>query len=407
PGYWRSCIDHFAGSGSRRRTGIGSRRSGRSVPHRPSADARGVTVSRICGVLTVRSNAGGIGMASGRTRLGGASIMSVQTQQTAQSPVIAHGTRRISRFAVTLAIILLLAAPWTVGDFEIGMLSRILVLGLVAMSVALLTGVTGLPTLAQAGYFGVGAYTAAIIARSLSAVGLVQLVLGMVVAALVAAVTSVVLVRARGVAFLMITLALGEIMYTAAESWSGVTGGTDGLSGIPPVIPIWGMPPLTLTGLVYYYVVAVFGLLFILLALLVRSPFGLALRGIRDNEARMRASGYPVARYVTVGYCIAGAIAGGAGVLWVNLHRFMSPGEMGFELAALTLLAAVIGGGSMWGASVGAALVVLMRDYVGGFFAGQGMLLLGVMFVIVVYLLPRGISGFTLPKRSSQGVDAT
>src|SRR5690625_2536422 len=228
-------------------------------------------------------------MASGRTRLGGASIMSVQTQQTTQSPVIARGTRRISRFAITLAIILLLAAPWTVGDFEIGMLSRILVLGLVAMSVAMLTGVTGLPTLAQAGYFGVGAYTAAIIARSLSAVGLVQLVLGMVVAALVAAVTSVVLVRARGVAFLMIALALGEIMYTAAESWSGVTGGTDGLSGVPAVIPIWGMPPLALTGLVYYYVVAVFGLLFILLALLVRSPFGLALRGIRDNEARMRA----------------------------------------------------------------------------------------------------------------------
>src|SRR5699024_11254473 len=140
------------------------------------------------------------------------------------------------------------------------------------------------------------------------------------------------------------------------ESWSGVTGGTDGLSGIPPVIPIWGMPALTLTGLVYYYVVAVFALLFILLALLVRSPFGLALRGIRDNEARMRAIGYPVARYVTGGYCIAGAIAGGAGVLWVNLHRFMSPGAMGFELAALTLPAAVVGvRGSLAGASGGAA----------------------------------------------------
>src|SRR5690625_7676910 len=82
-------------------------------------------------------------MASGRTRLGGASIMSVQTQQTTQSPVIARGTRRISRFAITLAIILLLAAPWTVGDVEIGMLSRIRVVGLVAMSVGLLTGVSG------------------------------------------------------------------------------------------------------------------------------------------------------------------------------------------------------------------------------------------------------------------------
>lgn len=329
--------------------------------------------------------------------------MSVLTRQPEDTAISGRGTWPVPRIAAALTILLLLAAPWVIGDFEIGMLSRILILGLVAMSVALLTGVTGLPTLAQAGYFGVGAYTAAIIARSFSSVGIVQLVVGMVIAALVAAMTSVVLVRARGVAFLMITLALGEIMYTAAESWSGVTGGTDGLSGIPPVIPFWGMPPLTLTGLVYYYVAAAFLVLYMLVALLVRSPFGLALRGIRDNEARMRAIGYPVTRYVTVGYCIAGGIAGGAGVLWVNLHRFMSPGEMGFELAALTLLAAVIGGGgSMWGACVGAALVVLMRDYVGGFFAGQGMLLLGVMFVIVVYLLPRGLSGLRLPTRASR-----
>src|SRR5699024_3910912 len=146
----------------------------------------------------------------------------------------------------------------------------------------------------------------------------------------------------------------------------------------PPVVPFWGMAPLTVTGFVYYYVLAVFGLLYFLLALVVRSPFGLALRGIRDNEARKRSVGYPVIRYVTVGYCIAGALAGAAGALWVNVHRFMSPGEMGFEVAALALLAAVIGGGgSMWGACVGAALVVVTRDYVGGYFAGQGMLLLG------------------------------
>src|SRR5699024_9322957 len=156
------------------------------------------------------------------------------------------------RIAIILVLLVLLAAPWVVGDFEIGLLSRILILGLVAMSVSLLTGVTGLPTLAQAGYFGVGAYTAAIIARSFSAVGPVQLVIGIIVAALVAAITSVVVVRARGVAFLMITLALGEILYTAAESWSEVTGGTDGLSGIPAVVPFWGIAPLTLTGLVYY-----------------------------------------------------------------------------------------------------------------------------------------------------------
>jgi branched-chain amino acid transport system permease protein len=160
------------------------------------------------------------------------------------------------------------------------------------------------------------------------------------------------------------------------------------------------MAALTNDGLVFYYVLAVFLPLFLLTEIVVRSPFGLALRSIRDNEARMRATGYPVNRYLLAGYGMAGGLAGAAGALWVSVLRYVSPSDLGFSMAAFALLAAVIGGlGSMWGACAGAALVILVRDYIGGehiSVAGRtvtGPLLLGVLFILVVYLLPRGIAG--------------
>lgn len=300
---------------------------------------------------------------------------------------------RLRTALAALVVVLLLAAPWTVNEYTVTMLSRILVFALLAMSVNLLTGMTGLPTLGQAAYFGVGAYAAALLARGVTDVGVAQLVLAAAVATVAAAVTGVVAVRARGVAFLMITLAIGEIAYSAAVSWEPVTRGTDGISGVPPVVPFWGLSPVRLDGLVYYYVLAVFLLLYAVVALVVRSPFGLALRGIRDNEARMRAVGYPTTRYALAGYCIAGALAGAAGALLVSVQQFVSPGDLGFEVSALALLAVIIGGvGSMWGACLGAALVVLTRDYLGGFVAGRGPLLLGVLFVLAVYLLPGGVA---------------
>ena len=147
-------------------------------------------------------------------------------------------------------------------------------------------------------------------------------------------------------------------------------------------------------GLVYYYVLAVFLVLFGVIALLLRSPLGLTLRGLRDNEARLTAVGYHTTRYALAAYVIAGAIAGAAGSLWASAQRFVAPGDLGFEVAALALLAVIIGGvGSMWGACLGAAVVILTRDYIGGNLSGHGPLLLGVLFVLAVYLLPRGIAG--------------
>jgi branched-chain amino acid transport system permease protein len=265
------------------------------------------------------------------------------------------------------------------------------------MSINLLTGVTGLPALGQAAYFGVGAYGAALLARSVTPVGVVQVPVAALAGAAFAALTGLIVVRARGVTFLMLTFAVGELTYSAAFELDRVTGGSDGRSA-PPVVPVWGMPELRLDGLVYLWILAVFLVLYAGVAALVRSPFGLALRGIRDNEGRLAATGYPVQRYLLAGYTLAGGLAGAAGALWVSAQRFVSPSDIGFGVSALALIAVVLGGmGSMWGAVAGMALVVLFRDYLGGeltgSLSGRGALLLGLVFVLAVYLLPKGLAG--------------
>lgn len=256
----------------------------------------------------------------------------------------AFRTSRTSRSAGAAVLLGLALAPFLLGPYAISTLSRILVFALLALSVNLLTGLTGLPTLGQSAYFGVGAYTAAIVAKGLTDIGPIQLLIAAGVSALVAVPTGWLAVRARGVVFLMLTLAIGEIVYSAAVNWKPVTGGSDGISGVPPVVPLPGMPALELDGLVYFYVLAMFLLLLAAVTRLDSTPFALALRGIRDNEPRMKAIGYPTRRYALTVYCGAAALAGAAGSLWVSVQRFVSPGDAGFEIAALALLAVVIGG---------------------------------------------------------------
>lgn len=308
-------------------------------------------------------------------------------------------SQRRARIVAVATLVLLAAAPWMLDAYAVSTVSKILVMGLVAMSATLLTGVTGLPTLGQAAYFGIGAYTAALLALSGMTVGVVHLAAAAALATAVAAVTGPFLVRTRGITFLMLTLAVGELVHTLAIQWRSLTGSSDGLYGVPAVRPLWGMAPLELDGFRYYYILVCFVPLYLLVRLVVRSPFGLALRGIRDNEARMRATGYPVERYMFSAHCAAGALAGAAGALWVVVQQYVSPGDLAFDVSAMALLAAVIGGlGSLWGACLGAALVVGVRTYLGGEFVGKGELLLGVLFVIVVYLLPQGVSGIAFRR---------
>ncbi len=294
--------------------------------------------------------------------------------------------------AAGVAAAVLLAAPFFLAPYATTTLTRMLVFGLLAASLDLLVGTVGLPSLGHAAYFGVGAYAAGWISLHGTSAAPLGLLVAAALGAVVAAAAGVVAVRASGVFFLMLTLALAEIVQQLAESWEPVTGGSNGMYGIPATR--LGGTPLTNVAVTYWYVLGwfVFGLL--ILWALSASPFGATLRGIRDNEPRMRALGYRPARYKLAAFVCAGAVAGLAGGLLATQQRLVTPADLGFTTSALALLAVVIGGaGTIWGPCLGAALVILIRDTFGPSLGGHGPLVLGLVFIAVVYALPGGLDG--------------
>lgn len=298
------------------------------------------------------------------------------------------------------AILLCLAAlPFVLAPYPMNVMTRILIFGLFAASLDLLVGVSGLASLGHAAYFGIGGYAAGILAIHVTSNGPAQLLIAFVAGGLGAAFVGVVLVRSRGIYFLMLTLAVGELVRQLAESWRVVTGGSNGLAGIPAATLLPGAP-ITGAGLLYWYALMACALGYAVLKLASASSFGVTMRGIRDNEARMRALGYATNRYKLAAFTLAGAVAGMAGALWMTQQRFLSPADLGFDVAVLALLAVVIGGkGSLWGSFVAAAGVILIRDELSNAIGGHGPLLLGIAFVLAVYLLPRGVAGLTTGRR--------
>jgi branched-chain amino acid transport system permease protein len=298
-----------------------------------------------------------------------------------------------NRVVVAAVVLVLVALPFVLAPYPISFASRVLAFALLVVSVDVLTGLTGLPSLGQIAYFGVGAYTAGLLGIHVTDNVVVQLLLGLLFAAVVALVTGAFVVRTSGIVFLMVTLAIGELTHRLADGLD-LVGGTNGLAGIPPVTLLPGGEPLVLAGIVYWWVLAVF-LAGMGAALLVsRSPLGRSMRGVREAESRMAAIGQQTYAVKLAAYTFAGALAGAAGTAWTMQTRFISPGDLAFSVSAIALLSVILGGaGTLWGPVVGAAVVVLVRDWVSGYVAGHGELLLGLLFVIAVYALPRGIAG--------------
>lgn len=298
--------------------------------------------------------------------------------------------------------VLLLIAPSSFDGYGIGLMSKALALGVLAVSVSVLAGFAGLPTMGQAAPFLVGEYTAGIMGTHGHTVGVVQLLCGTLTAAVFAGATGLVAIRTRGVAFLMTTLALGELTVTAAGEWRSLTGGTDGMYGILPVRPLPGMATLDSDKNVYWYVLASSAVVIAVTWWVLRSPVGKLLLASRDHEARLRSAGHPVTRYQWLAYVAAGALAGFGGVLMCTVNQYVAPDDGSFATSALVLLAVVLGGAtSPVGALLGAGLIVATRDWLSGPFPGHGPLLLGLMFIVAVYALPDGVAGIRLraPRR--------
>ncbi|MDI6100810.1 branched-chain amino acid ABC transporter permease [Actinoplanes sp. NEAU-A12] len=285
---------------------------------------------------------------------------------------------------------LLLAAaviPAVAGPYPVAVAAHALVLVLLAMSTQLLVAVAGLPAFGQTAYFGVGAYTAALLCRGGHNDAPLLLAAAALTAGVAAAVTAPMLMRTRGTAFLMATFAVQSLTATAAARWTTVTAGDEGLH-TPPVLPWPGGAPLTAPAYLYWYALAVVALAGAGLAFFLRSRLALTLRGIAGHEPRMTALGHRVTRDLTAGYTIAGVVAGLAGGLLIVVNQYVSPADIGFEAASLTLLAAAIGAGTLAGAAIGAALVVAVRDGAGVGTDGLSPLLLGLLFLTVAYLRP-------------------
>lgn len=326
----------------------------------------------------------------------------VQTETPEDTTAVASGPhgrsrrRRPTRAGAigALVVLALVLVPLVAPAHLATSLTRVLALGLLAVSLDLLTGVSGMPSLGHAAPFGVGAYVAGLIMLDVTTFAPVALLAAVAAGAGFAALTGWLVVRARGTYLLMLTLAVAELAHTLAARWDSVTGGSNGLTGIPAITLSPGGEPVLLAGLRYWWVLAIFLAGFATIWWTARSMFGRSLRGQRDNEERMASLGYSTFRLKLVVYCIAGAVAGAAGAAWVAEARFVSPADLGFEVSAMALLAVVVGGrGRLWGAVLGAALVTIVRDEIGTQLGGRGPLLLGLVFIAAVYLLPRGFAG--------------
>lgn len=294
---------------------------------------------------------------------------------------------------VLLGILAVVAAlaPFT-GPFIILLLAQVLILGIVAMSVDLLLGYTGLPSLGQAAYLGVGAYLTAILATKLG-FGLgwdfwIVVPLGIATGAATAAFFGLFAIRASGVYFLMITLALGMCVWGLAYRWNSLTGGDNGLN--MPARPKFGIE--LANDLTFFYVVLGFFVAsFFALQLLVASPFGKSLVGIRERELRMRILGYNTWLHKYIAFIVAGAFGGLAGVLWAHLNGIVSPSDVILTTSVDVLLMVVLGGpGTLVGGLIGATVVVFLREYLATV-VPWWQYVLGAVYVLTILYLPGGI----------------
>ncbi|RSM64036.1 branched-chain amino acid ABC transporter permease [Actinoplanes sp. ATCC 53533] len=285
------------------------------------------------------------------------------------------------------ALVAAVALPAVVDSYTVSIASTALVLATLAMSAQIVTGLAGLPTMGQAAYLGVGAYTAALLANAGLSSGPAQLVVAAAVGAAAAAVTAPFVLRSRGTAFLMVTFAVGELARTVASKWATVTGGDDGLHA--PPVTIWpGTAPLRAEGYIYLYLLGCFLILAAAVAVLLRTRLALVLRGAADHEPRLGALGHHVTRSLFAGWTAAGAVAGGAGALLIAANRHVSPADMHLDMSALALLAAAIGVGTMRGAVAGAVLIVVVRDLIGAETGGHALALVGLAFLLTAYRRP-------------------
>ena len=328
----------------------------------------------------------------------------------------APGSRFTTAVLPLVVLALLAVVPFTASAYLQDLVVRILILAIFALSLELLVGTTGLVSLGHAAFLGIGAYATVLGAPASdpgSFFGL--LALAMVSAGVYAAVTGALSLRTKGVYFIMVTLAFAQMAYFIVHD-TKAGGGSDGIYlNLKPVVGPADAPwldPGSRTTL-YVVVLVAFALVYAVLALLLRSRFGHALVGIRLNEQRMRAAGFPTFFYKWAAFVIAGVLAAVAGFLIAVRDGFVNPEMLAWHESGAVLLMLILGGlGHLRGAVLGAVAFTLLKEAyqsegIVGALAGHWQLTLGLTIIVLVALMPKGLIGLPDLLRRRRAPSAT
>lgn len=297
-------------------------------------------------------------------------------------------TPRWLKFLPLLVLLALaFAVPSLTTSFYVNLVSEVMIFGLLAMSIDLLSGFTGLTPMGHASIFGVSAYFVGYLLTKTEVPMYIAIPVGILASTGAAALFATIAIRTTGVYFLMVTLAEGMIVWGIAYRWSSVTGAENGIRGIhrPEIFePYWAF---------YYLVLVVFIVLAFLLYRLINSPFGLTLKGIRESESRMRTLGYDTARHKFIGFTVTGFTAGVGGALYALYNGFVSPSTVEFAKSAEGVLMVIVGGvGTLFGAVVGAAVIIFTRNIV-SLYTSRWPIVMGLIFVVTILFARDGLMG--------------
>ena len=300
--------------------------------------------------------------------------------------------QRLLRFAPFIAIgLFLIIVPPFLDIGVLSLLTKILIYALLAMSLDLIYGYTGLWSFGHAGLFGIGGYTTGILIKHYGITSFwLSAPAGILMTVLVAAVFGLIALRGVALYFLLITFALGQLVYVTAFQWKAMTGGSTGLIGI--FYPDLGFPfPFSIISYYYFTLIVVVICAFVLYKI-TKSPFGHSLQGIRESETRMRHLGYNTWLFKYIAFIVSGLFAGVAGVLYVYYNGLITPSDVNFAASGAVMLMVIIGGsGTLWGAAIGAAVINILQYYISIFTPERWPLILGACFIAVVVFLRGGI----------------
>ena len=305
------------------------------------------------------------------------------------------------RSVIGALVVLAIAAalPLVLSNYEVGLATEMLIFGVLAMSIDILAGFAGRTSLGHGAIFGVSGYVVVYASAQVGLSPAVAFVLGVMAATIVAVIFGTIAVRTSGVYFLLLTLALGMIVWGICLRWTQVTGGENGLRGDV-------RPAFLVSHRAFYWAVLVAAtLVSYAMWRFVRSPFGLTLLGIRDSESRMGSLGYNVSLHLFIGFAVSGFFAGTAGALYAMFNNFVSPSTVALAQSVEGVLMMIAGGvGTLFGGFVGAAAIIALENVVSAY-TERWQTVLGVTFILIMIFAPEGIIGTlraTLTRKTRQ-----